>query len=268
MLEAAFAGLFGLLIGSFLNVCIYRLPRDLSVVRPRSFCPNCERQIGWFDNIPVLTWILLRGRCRHCKARISVRYPLVEALTGGLFFAAFALHGPGLPAVKLALFSALQVGLVFTDLEERILPDEFTIGGTVAGLAFSPFVPVPFLFMPLFFPPEADTRWISLAESVFGAAVTSITLWSIGVLYRRVRGREGLGLGDVKMLAMIGAFLGVPGALLTVVVGSLAGSILGLAFIVATRRSARTYELPFGTFLGAAAVAVAFWTASAAPPLM
>jgi leader peptidase (prepilin peptidase)/N-methyltransferase len=261
VLEATFAALFGLLIGSFLNVCIYRLPRDLSVVRPRSFCPNCERQIAWFDNIPVLTWILLRGRCRHCGSRIPLRYPVVEALTAALFFAAFALFGPTLLAVKLSVFSALQVALMFTDLEERILPDEFTLGGTVVGLAFSPFVAVPFLFMPLFFSPETSDRWISVAESVFGAGFTSLVLWGIGAAYKRLRHREGLGLGDVKMMAMVGAFLGVRGALLTLIMGSLAGSILGLLFITLTRKSAATYELPFGTFLAAAGLVVAFWTA-------
>jgi leader peptidase (prepilin peptidase)/N-methyltransferase len=261
VLEATFAALFGLLIGSFLNVCIYRLPRDLSVVRPRSFCPNCEGQIAWFDNIPVVTWLMLRGRCRHCSAAIPLRYPVVEAMTAALFFAAFALHGPGLLALKLCVFSALQVGLMFTDLEDRILPDEFTLGGTVAGLAFSPFVPVPFLFMPLFFAPDTSDRWISVAESVFGAVFTSVVLWGIGAAYKRLRNREGLGLGDVKMLAMIGAFLGARGALLTLILGSVAGSVLGLIFIMATRRSAATYELPFGTFLAAAGLAVAFWTA-------
>jgi leader peptidase (prepilin peptidase)/N-methyltransferase len=262
VLEASLAALFGLLVGSFLNVCIYRLPRDLSVVRPRSFCPSCERQISWFDNIPVLTWVFLRGRCRHCGARIPGRYPLVEALTGGLFFAAFALYGPGPLAIKLCVFSALQVGLMFTDLEERILPDEFTLGGMAAGLGFALFVPVPTLFMPFFFSPATPDRWVWVAESVFGAVFTSLALWTVGALYKRIRNREGLGLGDVKMMAMIGAFLGVHGAMLTLIAGSVAGSVLGLIFIVATRKSAATYELPFGTFLAAAALGVAFWTAA------
>src|SRR5262249_2496066 len=146
MTEAALAALFGLLIGSFLNVCIYRLPRDLSVVRPRSYCPECEKPIAWFDNIPLLSSLRLKGRCRHCGKPIPARYPVVEALTAVLFFVFVAALGPSLVAFKFCLLSALLVGMVFSDLEERILPDEFTLGGLVAGLALSwggPIVDVP-----------------------------------------------------------------------------------------------------------------------------
>src|ERR1039458_9901222 len=142
MTAAILAFLFGLLIGSFLNVCIYRWPRDLSVVRPRSHCPSCEKTIAWYDNIPLLSYALLGGRCRHCRARISPRYPVVELLTGALFFVFVWRLGPSLAAVKFCLLSALLVGLTFSDLEARILPDEFTLGGMAAGLVLAWFVPV------------------------------------------------------------------------------------------------------------------------------
>ena len=142
MLEAFFAFAFGLLIGSFLNVCVYRLPRDLSVVRPRSYCPACEHPIAWYDNVPLVSYAILRGACRHCKAGIPARYPIVEVLTGVLFFVYVLRMGPTPAAAKYCLLGALLVGLLFSDLEERILPDEFTLGGTVAGLALSFFIPV------------------------------------------------------------------------------------------------------------------------------
>ena len=142
MLEALVAFVFGLLIGSFLNVCVYRLPLDLSVVRPRSYCTACERTIAWYDNVPLLSYALLRGKCRHCQSRISARYPVVELLTGLLFFIYFLRLGPTLEAVKYCILGALLVGLLFSDLEERILPDEFTLGGTAIGLILSFFVRV------------------------------------------------------------------------------------------------------------------------------
>jgi leader peptidase (prepilin peptidase)/N-methyltransferase len=142
MLESVVAIIAGLLIGSFLNVCIYRMPRDLSVVRPRSFCPACERPIAWYDNIPVLSYFILRGRCRHCQARIPVRYLIVEMLTAVLFFVIVAALGATAVAAKLCLLVALLVGLTFADLEERILPDEFTLGGTAVGLVLAWFIPV------------------------------------------------------------------------------------------------------------------------------
>jgi leader peptidase (prepilin peptidase)/N-methyltransferase len=257
MPEAIIGALFGLLIGSFLNVCIYRLPRDLSVVHPRSFCPNCEKPIAWYDNIPLLTWVLLRGACRYCGASISWRYPAVELLTGMLFFVGVYLLGPTLLAFKFCLFSAIQVALIFTDAEERILPDEFTLGGTVAGLVLAWFVPMPPGLPGLFV--EFDRRWVSVVESAFGGLFLAGVLWSIGALYHRTRGREGLGLGDVKMVACIGAFLGLGNALLTVVAGSVLGSVCGIAYIWLAGEKASEYELPFGSFLGVAALGVALW---------
>ena len=265
MLEAGLALLFGLLIGSFLNVCIFRLPRDLSVVRPRSYCPACERPIAWYDNIPLLSFVVLGGRCRHCKAAISVRYPVVELLTGLLFFASWLVGGATLPAVKLCLLSALLVGLSFADLEARILPDEFTYGGLAAGLIFAWFVPLHddiAQVLLLIFGVHANEHWTSLAESVLGAAAPPLFLWLGGWIYFKLRHREGLGLGDVKLVAMVGAFLGLHGALLTLIAGSLAGSLIGYAYIRLTHNDPATYELPFGTFLGLAAIAVALWIAA------
>ncbi len=142
MLEAIAAFLIGLLIGSFLNVCIYRWPRDMSVVRPRSFCPACDAPIVWHDNIPVISYLLLGGRCRQCRARIPLRYPVVELLTAVSFFVTVLTLGPGLVALKWCLFEALALGLLFSDLEQRILPDEMTLGGAVAGILLSLVVPM------------------------------------------------------------------------------------------------------------------------------
>ncbi len=258
MLEGTTALLAGLLIGSFLNVCIYRLPRDLSVVSPRSYCPSCKAPISWRDNIPLVSYALLRGRCRHCGAHIPLRYPVVELLTGVGFLAAFLLAGASLAAVKLSLFIALEVALAFSDLEERILPDEFTLGGTAAGLVFAAVLPMQRGYVQLLAAARWDPRWISVAESAAGAAVGAGLLWLVGAAYNVVRHREGLGLGDVKMMAMLGSFLGLHGALQSLILGAVAGSILGLLYIWLSKKDFSNYELPFGTFLALAGVAVAF----------
>jgi leader peptidase (prepilin peptidase)/N-methyltransferase len=251
------AALFGLLIGSFLNVCIYRWPRDLSVVRPRSRCNSCEAQIAWYDNIPLASFALLGGKCRQCSAAIGWRYPLVELLTA-VCFAWFVGHfGLTLVALKSCVLSALLVGLTFSDLETLLLPDELTIGGFLIGLAFSFFLPVPGgIFRAIFglFGLELGTRMGSFVEALLGALVPAGTIWFGGWLFEKLRNKEGLGFGDVKMLAMIGAFLGIQGALLTLIIGSVAGSLIGLIFIKATGKDPANYQLPFGTFLGAAAL--------------
>ena len=259
MIEAALAALAGLLIGSFLNVCIYRLPRDLSVVAPRSFCPECDKPIAWFDNVPLLSYLLLGGRCRNCKERIPWRYPVVELLTGASFFCAVWMLGPTAAAIKFCLFSAIVITLVFSDLEERILPDEFTLGGAAAGVIFAAFVPFNFGIVRMLLIRVDNPRLVSMAESLFAALFCGGTLWLVGFLYEKLRHREGLGFGDVKMVAMIGAFLGLPGALMTLIVGSLLGAVVGLCYIWFTGKDASTYELPFGTFLGAAALGVGFF---------
>jgi leader peptidase (prepilin peptidase) / N-methyltransferase len=255
--EALLAALFGLLIGSFLNVCIYRLPRDLSVVRPRSACPACHTPIAAYDNIPVLSWLLLRGRCRHCGGPISWRYPAVELITGAFFFLGVLALGPTLAALRFCVFTAIQIVLIFTDLTDRILPDEFTLGGAIVGMAFAWFVPIPANLIGFFLPEDTSARVVSLAESASGSVLLAGLLWSIGALYFRIRGREGLGFGDVKMVACIGAFLGLGPALLTVALGSVLGSVFGLLYIRLAGKDAAAYELPFGSFLGVASLMIA-----------
>jgi leader peptidase (prepilin peptidase)/N-methyltransferase len=259
--EAILALLFGLLIGSFLNVVIHRWPRGRSVVRPRSHCVRCRKIIAWYDNIPVLSYILLGGRCRHCGRVISPRYPIVELSVGALWFYLVYTLGVTAIAVKLCIFTAMVVALIFSDLEKRILPDQLTLGGTAIGLAFSFIVPVPDAsaqgILWLLGAELHSNRPRSFAESAVGAFLPALFLWGGGWVYQKLRHREGLGLGDVKLIAMVGSFLGLRGALLTLILGSISGSILGYGFIKMTGKDAATYELPFGTFLGAAALAAA-----------
>jgi leader peptidase (prepilin peptidase)/N-methyltransferase len=259
LIPAILAFLAGLILGSFLNVCIYRWPRDLSVVRPRSHCPACAKTIAWFDNIPLLSYALLRGRCRHCGARISWRYPAVELLTALSFFAFVWMRGPTLPALKLCVFAALLMGLIFADLEELILPDELTIGGTVVGVLFSIFAPVPesiagFFLLIAGIQTTQHVQWF--LDSVIGAVLPALVLWLAGWIYEKIRHKEGLGFGDVKLIAMVGSFLGFTGALYTLMLGSIAGSAIGYGYIKLTGKDPDTYELPFGSFLGAAALLV------------
>jgi leader peptidase (prepilin peptidase)/N-methyltransferase len=253
------AGLFGLLIGSFLNVCIYRWTRDLSVVKPRSACPGCGKTIAWYDNVPVLSFLLLRGKCRRCAMKISWMYPAVECLTGLAFAWFVAFDGLTLAAAKDCLFAAILIGLIFADLDTRLLPDEFTLGGLAAGLAFSLFVPLPPTIVSLFAMIAGihpGMRVMSLGEAVLGAAVPAFAMWSLGWIFEKLRHREYLGFGDVKMIAMMGAFLGLTGTIVTLLVGSLIGSVGGYAWMKLTGRDPATYYLPFATFLGAGALIV------------
>lgn len=257
-----FVFLFGLSIGSFLNVCIIRVPARKSIVMPASACPNCRAPIRPYDNIPVLSWLLLGGKCRACKAKISGMYPLVELLTALLFFGCYLAFGLTTEALKWAIFSALMIVLVFTDLRERILPDAVNYTGFALGLALS-LVTRPTDGTALWvanrmfeFPPPAPV--ISFVDALLGAALGSGLLWLVSEAYFRLRGREGMGMGDVKMMLLVGAFLGAKRTLLTIFAGSLLGSILGLAFMAARRKDSN-YELPFGTFLGMAALLVVFF---------
>jgi leader peptidase (prepilin peptidase)/N-methyltransferase len=253
---------FGLILGSFLNVCIVRIPEGKSIVLPASACPKCGTAIRPYDNIPVLSYAILGGKCRGCKTHISLMYPAVELLTGSLFWVCYHAFGLTFDALKWSVFSAIMIVLVFTDLRERILPDVVNFTGFGLGLALSLFVAptdgtAQWLASHIFeFPPPAPV--ISFADALFGAAIGSGLLWGISELYFRVRGREGMGLGDVKMMLMAGAFLGTKRTLLTIFAGSLLGSILGIAFIMARRKDS-DYELPFGTFLGMAAILVVFF---------
>jgi leader peptidase (prepilin peptidase)/N-methyltransferase len=235
---AAFVTLLGLFLGSFMNVCIYRLPRGLSPVRPRSSCPKCGHMIAAYENVPVLSYLALRGRCRQCRTSISPVYPIVEAITGAVFLAGFAWYGPGaLLVMRLALAWAL-ICLFIIDFEHQILPNVITLPGILVGLLGN-LIDGP--------------GWVN---SLIGIAVGGGSLWLIAEIYYRVRHEEGLGMGDVKMLAMIGAFLGWKLVILTLVLSSFLGSIVGV-FVLVGRKESLKYAMPFGTFLAVGAFVAA-----------
>ena len=275
---------YGLCFGSFLNVCIYRLPLGKSVITPRSACPHCGSLIPLYHNLPVLSWLILRGKCRSCKQPISPRYLVVEILTGLLFLSCYAHFGLTLAMLKCAVLGWLLLGLVFTDAETKLLPDAMTLPGLALGMLFSLIVPVDDLasrIMPGLISPamrgEISWRLWSLSDSLLGAAVGASFLYGAAAIYLRARGVEGMGFGDVKLMAMIGAFLGAKLTVLTIFAASLAGSLFGLSTVLAvwmkrTRRNQahgtpaidarrrawhsarlalRYYEMPFGVFLGA-----------------
>ena len=254
--------LYGIVIGSFLNVCIYRLPLGESVVHPRSRCPHCHRPIAAFDNIPLLSYLLLRGKCRHCHTPISPLYFFVELLTGLLFVFLYRSFGLNVVFGKYVVLGALLIVLAITDWQVRLLPDRVTFPGMALGLAGSLFVPIQdgagralarlagFGPLPL--------AWESLGDSVLGALLGAGLLYLLGAVYFRLRHREGMGLGDIKMMAMVGFFLGPKLTLLTIMLGSASGAVLGLVFILSFGKTS-AYELPFGTFLSAAALAAAVW---------
>jgi leader peptidase (prepilin peptidase)/N-methyltransferase len=251
------AAVFGLVLGSFANVCICRLPEDESVVTPRSHCRDCLHPIAWYDNLPLLSFALLGGRCRHCHAAIGWRYPAVEALTGVWFW--FMVHQLQLSwdAAKWCLCGFLLIELICSDLESRILPDEFTLGGWVAALALSLFVVPPGERIVSLLLDLQEPRWIGLAESGVASAALGGVLWLVGWLYMKFRKRDGLGLGDVKLLGMMSAFLGLQYSIGTLLGASLSGSVLGYAYIKLRRLDPATYELPLGTFLGVAGLVAA-----------
>src|SRR5580658_5722875 len=194
MMEALLAALAGLLIGSFLNVCIYRLPRDLSVVKPRSFCPECNQTISWFDNIPVVSYMVLAGRCRRCGHRISARYPIVELLTAAAFFWSVRFLGLTLAALKFCVFGAILIELVVSDLEERILPDEFTLGGTALGMIFAALVPLNGGILRLILMSPSNGWLISVVDALFAGAFCAGAMGGVGAIYQKIRHREGPGV--------------------------------------------------------------------------
>jgi leader peptidase (prepilin peptidase)/N-methyltransferase len=284
--------LLGLAFGSFLNVCIYRLPLGLSVVKPRSLCPRCQRPIAFFDNIPVLSWLILGGRCRQCKAAISVRYLFIELLTGGVFLACYWHFGLTLATLKYCVFGFLLLGLIFTDAETKLLPDKLTLPGLVLGLLFSLFVPVNDLasqFLPgavnLPFGSDLVARLMSALDALLGAAVGAGFIYGAGAIYLRWRGIEGMGFGDVKLMAMVGAFVGIKLTVFTIFTASLVGSLFGVGTVLlvwvkrthrfmrslanaqAARRRGwqsaqmvyRFYQMPFGVFLGSMALVAFFF---------
>ncbi len=284
--------LLGLAFGSFLNVCIYRLPRGRSIVHPRSACPRCKVPIRPRDNIPVLSWLLLRGRCRQCRAPISPRYLVVELITALLFLGCFARFGLTLMALKFCVLAALLLALIFTDAETKLLPDSLTLPGLAAGIAFSTFVPVNDLaarllpgLVPLPATPES-WRVLSLADALLGAVVGASFIYGAGMLYKIARHIEGMGFGDVKLMAMIGAFLGLKLTAFTIFGASVLGSAFGVATMILVwlkrirRRMTRNgesitvarkrawqsarivyrhYEMPFGVFLGSMAMLAFFF---------
>jgi len=323
---------FGLVFGSFLNVCIHRMPRriillddrdqlsadmaadpgtatvlgpeierldreiaGLSVAAGRSACPACGTQIRAIDNIPIVSWLVLGGRCRQCRAPISPRYFVVELLTGLLFLGCYARFGLSLLTLKLCVFSFLLLGLIFTDAEWKLLPDALTLTGLGLGLAFSVLVPVNDQTLRLFawmfglgvdLPARTEPWWTSLGQSALGALVGAGFIYGAGFAYQRARGVEGMGLGDVKLMAMIGAFLGVAPTMFTIFAASLLGAVFGVGTMlavwwrrtrrriarrresaaVARRRAWRSatlvyrhHQLPFGVFLGAVALVAAFF---------
>jgi leader peptidase (prepilin peptidase) / N-methyltransferase len=282
----------GLAFGSFLNVCIYRLPLGLSVVTPRSACPKCKQPIALYDNIPVLSWLILRGRCRHCKASISARYWMIELLTGVVFLSCYWFFGLTLSTLKYCTFAFLLLGLIFTDAETKLLPDKLTLPGLALGIIFSLLVPVNDLasqFLPgmvnLPFSGDLSMRLLSLLDSLLGAALGASFIYGAGAIYLRWRGMEGMGFGDVKLMAMVGSFLGMKLTVFTIFTASLAGSLFGLTtiFVVWLKRTHRFmkrlanaqaarrrgwqsaqmvyryYQMPFGVFLGSMALLAFFF---------
>jgi leader peptidase (prepilin peptidase)/N-methyltransferase len=232
------AAAFGAIVGSFLNVIVYRLPLNKSVVWPASACPHCARELSWYENIPILSFLALRARCRTCLAPISIRYPLVEAITAAMFALAWWHYGPGALLASRLIFGCALIALFAIDLEHHLLPNAITLPLLVVGFAFSFFT---------------EPGWRS---SLIGILVGGGVLFTIAEVYYRVRHEEGLGMGDVKMLAMVGAFLGWPLTLLTLMLASLSGTLIGLGLIV-TNRGTMKYALPFGTFLALGAAAAA-----------
>ena len=282
----------GLAFGSFLNVCIYRLPLGLSTVTPRSACPKCKHGIAMYDNIPVLSWLILGGRCRNCRTKISPRYLLIELLTGVMFLGCYWYFGLTLSTLKYCTFAFLLLGLIFTDAETKLLPDKLTLPGLALGLVFSLIVPVNDVAAQLLpgalnlpFSGGVSTAIFSLLDSLLGAALGASFIYGAGAIYLRWRGMEGMGFGDVKLMAMVGAFLGVKLTVFTIFTASIAGSMFGLTTVLAVwvkrthrfrarmadahaaRQRAwqsaqmvlRFYQMPFGVFLGSMALFAFFF---------
>lgn len=233
--------LVGLIVGSFANVCIYRIPRGQSVVTPRSRCPGCGAPIAGFDNVPVLSWLALKGRCRRCRLPISARYPAVEAANGLLYLGLAASLGPTPRAIVLMAFATALLVLGLIDLEHQLLHDVITLPGAAVGVAAA--------FLP--------GSPITPLGSCLAAAAGFAALTALNALYRATRGTDGFGGGDPKMLAMIGAFLGWQGGLLTLLLASLGGSLVGLALMAFQGKGAQ-HKLPLGTFLALGALVVVF----------
>ncbi len=232
-MEEAILIVLGLIFGSFLNVVIYRLPLEKSIVKPRSYCPSCGKTVKFYDNIPVLSYIFLLGKCRYCKSPISVQYPLVEIFTAFTFF--YSYHSAEFGPVHLLftiIFLMIMISLTLIDLKHMILPNELTIGGSILFLIYS------------FFNPEVDTL-----EAIVTALGVTLMFLLIYIFYIKVRKIEGLGQGDIKMVFLLGIFLGATKLLVTVLLASVSGILVGILIIIFKKKDLK-YALPFGTFLG------------------
>jgi leader peptidase (prepilin peptidase)/N-methyltransferase len=240
------ATLLGAALGSFLNVCVYRWPAEQSVVRPRSRCGSCGATIAWYDNIPVLSWLLLRGRCRHCGQRVSVQYPLVELAVAGIWGVCAWQLGLTVEALRAALLLTLLLGIALTDAREMVIPDQFTVPGTALGLLLA-----------------VPAGGFPFRSALLGAALGYLLLWGVKLSAEKLLRKDALGVGDIHMMAMIGAFTGPAGVLLTLFLGSLLGLLLGVpALWLRGRLKPGESYLPLGLFLAMGAAVTLVWGAS------
>ena len=233
---------FGLVLGSFLNVCIYRVPLKKSIVYPPSNCPRCNAKIRFYDNIPVISYVLLRGKCRQCKEPISIRYPVVEGITGLLSLALFYKFGVSPQYFLFLAFSASLVVITFIDLQHKIIPDVISLPGILVGLCFS----------------ILGFTGVQWHESLLGMLAGGGCLFLVGLLFEWITGKEGMGGGDVKLLAMIGAWMGWRGLPYIVLISSLTGALVGGLSLIAARKGMRT-KIPFGPFLSIGALVQFFF---------
>lgn len=254
--------ILGLVVGSFLNVCIARLPRDLSIVNPPSHCPRCRQRIKWYDNIPILSFIILKGRCRSCKEAISWRYPVVELANGLLYLLIYREFGLGGEMfLVMALCSALIV-ITFIDIDHQIIPDVITLPGMLVGLLLGPFFmshlsdALPFGLDGLF--PHAGLYLTGLLNSVIGLILGGAPLFLIGWVWEKLKNVEAMGGGDVKLMAMVGSLLGWKAALLTIMLGALFGSVIGIILIL-SKKTGMNRVIPFGPFLALGALLSLFY---------
>lgn len=235
----------GLIVGSFLNVCIFRMPREQSIIKPRSFCPHCKKMIPWYDNIPLLSYVLLGGACRLCKKRISFQYFLVELITGLFFISFYHSFGVSWPFLIYMIFVCGLIVATFVDFNFRIIPDEISVGGIVVGLLIS------FAYPALH---NESSHLLGLYRSFLGVIIGGGTIWLTGIIGDFVFKKETMGGGDVKLLAMIGAFLGWPMALLTFFIAPFFGSVIGIIIKIKTKSSLIAY----GPYLALASILVLF----------
>lgn len=233
--------LIGTAIGSFLNVCIYRIPEGLSVIKPRSRCPKCGTTIRWYQNIPILSFLFLGGKCGSCRARIPLRYSLVEALTGVLFAVVLLYLGLSPATLVYWLFVSALVVITFIDLDHQIIPDVISLPGIVFGFLCSFAIP-----------------WLSWTDSLLGILLGGGSLWLVAVLYELVAKKEGMGGGDIKLLAMLGAFLGWKAILPIIFISSLVGSLVGVPLMLMKKADSKL-AIPFGPFLALGALIYLFW---------